>query len=213
MTTFNWTEASGTTPETIDAKWAGGSTEMETNGSGVLQCNTSPNPFNERNLWYDDSQPATQEVTVVIKAGSASSGQYIYPAIQKNGSQNGYEFSLNRSVGTNMEILRNGTSVAGPTPHGIDPTTTDYTLKLVWTGTAVEAYLNGGGSPVLSYTDGTPLTGGFPGMRVYCAGTTTLIQVDSFSDGAGGGPPPPSGDLVVPSAPAQRNRRHSGRFL
>lgn len=197
MTTFLFNEASGTTPETIDAKWAGGSTEMETDGSGILQCNTTPNPFNERILWYDDSQPAAQEVTVVIKAGSASSGQYIYPAIQKNGTQAGYEFSLNRTAGANMEILRNGSSVAGPTPHGIDPTTTDYTLKLVWTGTAVEAYLNGGGSPVMTYTDGSPLTGGFPGLRVYCAGTPSLIQIDSFSDGAGGGGPPPSTDTPV----------------
>jgi hypothetical protein len=55
----------------------------------------------------------------------------------------------------------------------------------VWNNTLgrVEAYINGSGTPILTYTDASPLTGGFPGVRLYCAGTPANVQIDSFSDG------------------------------
>lgn len=170
MATFNFGEAANTTLQTIDAKWTEATSgHAVTDGSGNVWSSASPNSYTERHAWYPNSQGDTQESEIDVVAQTA--GTHVYAAVLKSSGVLGYE--ARATGGTTLQLRRLGAYITDATVPGFDPTAADYTLKIAFNSATgvVKVYLNG--VEKISYTDGTPLTGGSPGFRLYGNGETT----------------------------------------
>lgn len=186
MTTFNFAEAANTTLQTIDAKWTETTTgHTVTDGSGNAWSSASPNSFTARYAWFPNSQGNTQESEIDVLAHPA--GSQVYAVVQKTAGQNGYRLWLPASG--QIELRRNDVYLADAGGTGVDPAASNYTLKITYnvsTG-VVTGYLNGVAK--VSYTDSSPLTGGYPGFYLYGNGeTTNRPKVSRFTDNVATGP-------------------------
>lgn len=56
----------------------------------------------------------------------------------------------------------------------------DTVVKMTAVGGVVNVYLNG--TLLTSFTDTSPLTGGYPGLSLYPAGTSSDMVLSSWSD-------------------------------
>lgn len=174
MADFDFSQANGTTLEAIDSKWAGDSSEMVT-GSGHL-LSASGRVWFENAARFEDGQGADQSVGAVI---SWNGNGYARLFLQRNGSQVGYGIEAN---GTNVSISRNG-SYGNQAAHGGTPTAAPFELEAEIVAGEVFALYNG--VAVVSFDDGTPLTGGYPGLGLYAAGSQGNVGFDSWTDGEG----------------------------
>ena len=174
MADFDFSQANGTTLEAIDSKWAGDSSEMVT-GSGHL-LSASGRVWFENAARFEDGQGADQSVGAVI---SWNGNGYARLFLQRNGSQVGYGIEAN---GTNVSISRNG-SYGNQAAHGGTPTAAPFELEAEIVAGEVFALYNG--VAIVSYDDPTPLTGGYPGLGLYAAGSQGNAGFDSWTDGEG----------------------------
>lgn len=174
MADFDFSQANGTTLEAIDAKWAGDSGEMVT-GSGYL-VSAAGRVWYENAARFEDGQGADQSVgATILWNGSGYARLYL----QQNGGQAGYGIE---AYGTNISISRNG-SYGNQAAHGGTPTAAPFELEAEILGGEVFAFYNG--SAIVSFDDPAPLTGGYPGLGVYAAGSQSNAAFDSWTDGEG----------------------------
>ena len=184
MATFTFSEANGTTIESIDSKWAGDTTAVEVQ-SGVLQKVSAPTVVAQ--CYYENGHGAYQSSQCVWKAGTAT-GNIRTTAVQVVGAQRGYEARMTSN--TTIELRRNAVYVTDAA-HGLDPTAADYTIKIETSdagggSTYVRVYVNG--VQKISSTDASPVTGGYPAFRIANATAVTESQLDSWTDGVPVGP-------------------------
>lgn len=181
MTTFNFGEADGTSLETIDSKWSGDSANFVT-ASGGIQPDTGSSGYGSYAARYENAQPNPQYVSAILRAGTFAGGQQRELRIQNtdNAETSGY---LARFVSSNLVyVLRAGAGVTGsPFTLTGDLATTDLTIEFYLTAGGVLT-LKENGATVCAYTDGTPLTGGFPGLKAYGAGTPSTVRIDDWTD-------------------------------
>jgi hypothetical protein len=180
---FEFGQANGTTLSAIDANWSGDSATLNCQ-SGVLQCTTT---FATRVAYYPGAgnDHASQ---CVAKASAASGGAT--PSVQTTAGQTGYTIVMSGT--TNLELRRNGVYVADNTPGtGVyDPTVSDTTFKIAIAGTSIKVWVFRGttddaeasGTLIINYTDATPLTGGYPGIRVASGTAVTDAAADNWTN-------------------------------
>ena len=178
MATFDFSEAAATQLATIDAKFAEGTAgNSRTDGSGVLRCYAGTSLYDFRYFRYENGHTEIQKSEVASVTGSM--GQYTQACIQKTSAQEGYGVRL---TGTTIQLDKNGAYLSDAA-FVFDPTTA-FTLTLErLASNVIKAYVNG--VERLSTTDGSPLTGGYPGGRMYCDGTVANAGITSWSDGVG----------------------------
>jgi hypothetical protein len=196
--------------------------------------NTGTGPAIERALadtgYYDalcwevpGSVVGNKEIVVRIRT-SDTGGQPIGAVMDASASGiSGYFLTL--AFGTELVLARmdsgTETSIGAGSYTFAHVADTDYWLRFGRNGNDIrgQVWAASGSDPggwLFTVTDSTYTTGrmgvyaraSFPTVRCTAAGYGTAGDAAPLSGGGGGG-----ADLVVPSAPAQRNRRKSGRFL
>lgn len=176
--------ADDTSLETVDTRWEGDTTLLEVI-SGRLQL-VSTGGGTERTAYFQNSHGAAQKCQVVIPA---CPGPRVGPLIQKNGSQAGYE--ARRSGVNTLELRRNGVYVTEGTLGGADFTANTYTIKIaidgggvvkIWAATGDVADAETSGTQLVSNTDGTPLTGGYPGLNQLSGSLVSDTLISKWTD-------------------------------
>lgn len=203
MTTFNFTEANGTTLEAVDSKWNGTTTTMEVQ-SGALQPTATPAMSTLRFCVYENSQPQQQKSAVKFKASSFAASPFKYALINATAGSTG---TAGRGTGYSARIdpggiyLYRNSFYVNEAPPLTDPSTTDTELTIEQlAGGVIKVYQDG--VEVLSYTDGSPLTGGYPGFAMLVDPgveggiSPTVGAIDSWTDGIDDEEPPET--LFIP---------------
>lgn len=188
MSTFNFGEAANTTLQTINALWeettAG---HTVTDGSGNAWSSASPSSYTDRYAWFPNGQGNTQESEIDVLAHPA--GTRVYAVVQKTAAQLGYHAVCSPGAGGTIELRKNGSYLTDAVGTGLDPNAANYTLKITYnyaTG-VVKVFING--VEKVSYTDGSPLSGGSPGFYLYGNGeTTNRPKISRFTDNVASGP-------------------------
>lgn len=177
MALFTFNQANGTLLSAISATWAGDvsslevqSSKLQAVGGGVFALQTAY--LNESGSTY-----------AIAKYAAGTSNEYQTFICSSSGAKSaGYSFAVQGTSGT---ILRNGSYIAGYTiPGSHNANTTNTEAKIEKVGSVVNFYAGPIGSPTLvgSYTDGSPISGGFSGFWFNSGGTTTG-GVISFDNG------------------------------
>lgn len=194
MTTYNFAAANGTDIQTDDAKWI-----INTNGSGTLLCNGSNQGKCGANgatptRYYQNGQGAIQTCQLVIfPAAAAGDGRNLSTQMTTTGS--GYSIRASgNGAAVALEYRRSGVFVSNPSgTYNLGANT--YTIKVrsdsgtgsvkcwIATGNVADAEISG--SNILNTTDGSPLTGGFPGIFLTEA-TVGNAPIGAFNDFASG---------------------------
>ena len=177
MAAFVFNQADGTLLSAISATWAGDvsslevqSSKLEASGGGIFALKTAY--LNESGSTY-----------AIAKYAAGTSNEYQTFICSSSGTiSNGYSFAVQGTAGT---IFRNGSFIAGYTiPSSHNASTTDTEVKIEKIGSDINFYAGPIGSPasVGTYTDGSPITGGFSGFW-FNSGSTTTGGVISFDNG------------------------------
>lgn len=205
MATFDFSQANGTTLASIDANWQGNPTLLNCQ-SGV--CNvTSTGGGTARVAWYQNGQGGIQSSQALVKAGT-SNRRSMHVQMTSTTAASGYGYEARLSGTTDIEIRKNNTYVTqGTIPSG-NTTTNDYTIKIksnsstgvvtVWAAAGSVADAEVSGTQIVTTTDGSPLSGGYPGFQLLTAGVTTDCAIDDWTD------------LVSTASTAGRNRTMMG---
>lgn len=178
---FNFVAANGTTLKQLDAKWNGNTVVgwktydyFMCDGNGVLTTNYV-SVYNDGTVWYENGQDTN--VAVQIACTPLSSG-YVGIALRCTTTQVGYNF---KCYNGQVQVLRNGTVVGtyaytatGSRSMKVAPQTN------VANSGVFDIYING--ALLDTYTDDTPLTGGFPGISMSIGDTTTYTYCDYWTD-------------------------------
>lgn len=170
--------ADSTSLKTIDLRWAGDSASIVSSG-GAFQTLTA---FGDHPAWFANGQGANQEVGATIYGASSASGQIKALLLQATSGQSGYRVAI--SGANNLNITRNGTYAAGGSSQytgGKDFNTDSVQLRVTKVGGVIRCYIDG--VEYLNYTDGSPLTGGYPGLHLYGAGTPSTARIGNWTDG------------------------------
>lgn len=186
MAAFDFNEADATTLETIDSKWEGDSGILCCNGSGLLRVNNAGGGT-PRQARFENGQPATQSAQVVLTAVGSI---WRCPIVQASAA-NPYGYNI-RTDGTNtFDVRRVDTFLASASPGGVDLSANVYTLKikfrsadnhvLVWIALGDVADAETSGTQIIDYTDATPLSGGYPGLRIGTT-VTNVGYVNKWTD-------------------------------
>lgn len=132
-------------------------------------------------VWYANGQAEVQQATVTftIPDPAVITGWDGGPSVNCGGADltnpNNYSVSMNT---TTVTLYRNGTQLATTSHTKVKDDA--ITLKLMRkAGGVLEVYLNG--SMVLTHTDSSPLTGGYPGLNLN-PGSTETFGFDSWTD-------------------------------
>lgn len=90
-----------------------------------------------------------------------------------------------RVDGTNLTLRRNG-SFQSQAAHGMTMSASNNVVRITSNSSTgvVNAYANG--SLITTFTDGTPLTGGFPGIYFNAQGTVNNIGITTWTDNVSG---------------------------
>ena len=133
--------SNGTTPEAMDAKWAGDSTQFAV-VSGKLG---NPTGFNEYGTVYEDSQGANQLSRIIIPAGLAqtpfTNGGWYRVLLHDNGTSTvGYQVEL---AGGRVNFSRAGVFISLANHSLTWPLPADVTLEISNVGPLISVKLDG----------------------------------------------------------------------
>lgn len=173
---FQFEASNGTSLSTLNPNWQGATSDYEVQ-SGTLRC-TSGAVWNASVVYYSNNQVSDQQVQAK-RPGSAfntASGASFSINLRVTSGQAGYVCSF---FGGSYQLRRNGVWAAG---NAMDVSTwnSDTIVKMTAVGGVINVYLNG--TLLASVTDDTPLTGGYPGLSLYPAGTASNMVLSSWSD-------------------------------
>jgi hypothetical protein len=178
-TSILFNQANGTTLEQIDSNWSGDARYAVTNsalqvtGNGYVEHNDPP---------YLSSVTGTNQAAQATLAGGTTftaNGETLYLYIHRSGAGEGYHVRLNSS---SILLYRASAQVSDTTAHGLTFTGPN-TVKITSLNGRIRVYLNGSTTAAIDYTDGTPLTGGSPGLAMYVGGDATRMRLTSFGHG------------------------------
>jgi len=176
--TFDFAQTNGTSLLTLDARWAGAGATTITTLNGYASQNSA---FTQNTAWFAASQGNTQKVEAGIKANAGSSGEVYSLLLQVNGSQTGYEFAP-RVAGDGVDFYRNGTFVVRLTGTYLPLSSNDIVMRaeFYYPSGVIAVFVNN--VLVGTYTDASPLSGGYPGMSLYNGGTIGNSSLDYWTD-------------------------------
>lgn len=168
---WNFGAADGTTLRTLSASWNGiiapynlgfGQDDMTCQG-GILRPTGAYTLWNLDRAWLENGQGDNVSVEASMVFTAADRGFSV--GLRQTAGQH---YAINVGV-DGIRVTRNGTSVSEKLGMVI---ASPATLKVVPTGGVLNIYVNG----VLehTYTDDSPLVGGFPGVVSYRNGVSTL---------------------------------------
>lgn len=180
MASITFNQSNGTALGSVDALFTGDTTLFEVQSS-VLQI-TNVSTFVARYAAYSNGQGGTQESTITLKAGvSLGAGEILSATTQTTSVTAHYEALIDN---TNVTLRRNG-SFQSQVPHGLTLASAGNTVRLRSNSATglVDVFLNGSGAAATSFTDGTPLTGGFPGFVFNAQGAIGNVGITAWSDG------------------------------
>lgn len=182
MAAFTFNQANGTNLTTIDVKWTGNPTLFEVQSSILRITNVST--WNDRFAYYSNGQGGTQESEVTLMASPSFGGGEILEICTQLQSLS-VLYSV-RVDGTNLTLRRNG-SFQSQAAHGMTMSASVNIVRITSNSSTgvVNAYANG--SLITTFTDGTPLTGGFPGFYFNAQGTVSAIGITKWTDNVSSG--------------------------
>lgn len=161
MTTFLFNESDGTTLAQIDPKWAGSISNIVTS-NGTVTVDTRNTDFK---AWYVDTYGSITHSSMQYERLSVSRGETCYPSVQTTADRNGYTLVMwndgrvyvdrNGSWGGYFDDLRNV----------FDPMTTDFVLTATYDESTGLLIGTVNGVEAGRLTDGSPMTGGYPGFN------------------------------------------------
>jgi hypothetical protein len=178
MAAFVFNQPNGTLLSAISATWAGAdigtlevqSSRLQATGGGIFALKTAY--LNEAGSTY-----------AIAKYTAGSNNEYRTIICSSDGTiANGYYFAVQGAYGA---IARNGSFVASyPISGGHNVNTTDTEVKIEKVSSVINVYAGPIGGPTLigSYTDGSPISGGFSGLWMNSGATTTAGSI-SFDNG------------------------------
>lgn len=174
---FYFDVANGLSITTINYKWAGATSDYVTANTGALRL-ADANLWTSGRIRFVDGQGANQSAEMVRRGqawGGSAAGLRL--VLQDDGT-NCYVAEMGNST---WQIYRNGSWFAGGSGLSIDWTAN---VKLTFTiaSGVLHFYLNGSALNGAGTTDGTPLTGGYPGLQIGANGTTTGHYIESWTD-------------------------------
>lgn len=176
---FNFSAVNGTSIGTLDAKWQGTNLSgahfarnyFFCNGSGAL-ASGYVGKYTVSYVWYENGQSDNVSVEVGWTMNETSVGRTVGPVLRASSTQGGYLFEFSAAQ---LRIFRNSTLV-----HTVGHSLTGAIVaRVVPSGGVFNVYTNG--SLLTTYTDSTPLTGGFPGLHLN-PGENELQTVDYWTD-------------------------------
>lgn len=188
---WNFSAAVNTTLKSLDtARWQGQVTFGYYPANEYYFCNGSGRlvgSYIARNnsglVWYANGQASIQQakVTFSIPDPAITTGWEGGPSVQCGGGDAGNPTNYSvRMNPTQVGLFRSGTSVAS-TPHAlVKDDLVDLQLKNL-AGGVLEVWLNG--VMVLTWTDATPITGGYPGFNLN-PGSDQTFGFDTWTDAA-----------------------------
>lgn len=176
MTAFTFNAANGSTLESYDSKWAGETTIAETQSS-VMQVKAG-STYVDIFCRYENAQGDTQQSEVVLKTSFNPTGSDGALLVQNSGGNTGYRVFVDT---TDFFIQRNG-SYAANASHGLTFSSAGNVVKVTYNHSTGVVKVFANGVEKLSYTDGTPITGGYPGFYFYGDGFTDRTGFVSWTD-------------------------------
>lgn len=182
---WNFAASNNTTVRTLSTKWNGVDTggygfgyEHFTCQNGALQCTSVYGNYNRTRTWYENGQGENTTVTAVIRFSSNAFNNTATIGMQIGLRQTAGQYYGVGVTTTGVFVVKNGSRVSGRTDMTL---TSPATLRTVHTGAVIDMYVNG--TLALSYTDDTPLTGGFPGVISHKDGNAeTDSAIESWTD-------------------------------
>jgi hypothetical protein len=125
-------------------------------------------------ILYQDGQGTNQAIQMTRKAGAYAASIRLY--LQSNSNQEGYRIVV-ASYG--FDLYRNGTYVAASGSGAITPGVDSILIFKIKSGVIT---LSCNGTVMSTYTDASPLSGGYPGFRVDDNGTQGTHILDDITD-------------------------------
>lgn len=172
---MNFNETDGLSLSAINYKWAGSPTHYITAGNGLRMADAYIWTA-QRTRWVD-GQGANQAISIVRRGQSwGAMGGDIGLTLQDDGEN----FYVVRVGKTGWQLHRNG--VWMDSDSLTNDWTVDTTITCSITDGAVVLKINGVVISTLNYTDGTPLTGGYPGFFLTPIGSATAHVIESLTD-------------------------------
>ena len=173
---FQFEASNGTLLSALNPNWQGATGDYEVQ-DGTLRC-TSGAVWNASVVYYSNNQSNDQQVQVK-RPGSTfntASGTSFSVNLRVDTGQSGYVCSF---FGSSYQLRRNGEWINGGSMD-IATWNSDTVVKMTVVGGVVNVYVNG--VLLISSTDTTPLTGGYPGLSLYPAGTVTNMVISAWTD-------------------------------
>lgn len=179
---FDFTGTSGTALETYDSRFKSLEAGAFIIASGYLLKASG-------RVWWDDwfvfknGQTDAQEIEVVV-GPRALSGEDVHVNLHLNidgitdpaDRIDGYRVEVYASV---IRLSKNGTMIVQEN-HSESVTGVEHTVRIKHEGTSVRVWLNG--NLYINATDSTPLTGGWPGGKIYSAGNQAGAGLNALTD-------------------------------
>jgi hypothetical protein len=184
MTTETFTDTNGTSWSTHDANW----TSINGNAIGQIQSNNArPNStYNYCAAYYNGSTQQYSQVTLAPQTSVQPGNRGV--RINAGSANEGYNFYHNTSSGANFtgaNLEKNGSYSASSSAY-TQAYGSAHTITVRRTGSTI--YGDVAGVNVLSYSDGTPLTGGYDGFYTWAQATNDAdLDVQDWTNGASTG--------------------------
>jgi hypothetical protein len=178
MASFTFNQANGTLLSAISATWAGDVSTLEVQSS-VLQA-VSPTIFSTKTAYLNEAGSSY----AVAKYPAQPNGNYTFIRSTSGLYSSGYAFFINPSF-TNGNLIRNNSYAATYSfSGGHNPSATATEIRVEQVGADVKVYAGPIGSAVLigTYTDGSPLSGGYSGFYLVGGGAATPT-ITAFDNG------------------------------
>ena len=164
----------------VSADWENNDSPLAIVGNKVRTKTTSASTFSSARLAESvgivgGDQRAEIEVTTLVDSGTRN----VYVGVRMVDADNYYLFFM-RAAGT--WLLRRRSSGANSTlAEGSFTVGTPHTVRLEVEGGQIRAYIDDMTTPVANETDGSPLSGGTPGLGIISQNNLEAVEVNSFS--------------------------------
>lgn len=179
--TFN--QANGTTLETQDSDWAGDSTAYAVTNSGLQAAG---NGYTEGTAYLVKTVSDNQAAQFTIASGGGAwtvGGEQAYLYVNYTGST----FYQVRVLPSSIQLYKAAVQLQNQ-PHTVDIPTSGMTVRVTTFNGRVRVYLDGSSTPLIDYTDTSPLTGGYPGLGIFANGVVANVRLTNFRHNGEDGP-------------------------